>query len=105
MQNLFKKISDVRKLNGTGTKPEILGALFTQVRANTTNNRMLMQQAREQYGRNISFFDTYIPLGTFVPESDLARQSIFKYAPKSTLAMSYMDLVDEFIKKTEGQVD
>ena len=49
---------------------------------------------------DVAYFDTVIPLSSKIPESDLARQSIFKYAKGSLSASSFAELVDEFLQKT-----
>lgn len=95
MQNLFKMVYQVRRLTGMGTKPDILGVLFTQVRANTVNNRELMEKARQQYGDNVNLFQTTIPLTTMIPESDVAGASVLAYAPNSMAAMQYNLFIDE----------
>ena len=97
MQNLFSKMAMVRKLNGTGKKPEIRGIVFTSVRLSTKNNRAIMEQLRGQYKGRLNIFKTYIPLNSKIPESDLANESIYKYANNCTAALNYMDLVEEFL--------
>lgn len=101
MQNLFGNIAIVRKLNGTNTKPEVLGALFTMVRTNTKNDMNIIQELRKNYSSGVPFFKTYIPLVAKIPESDLARKSIYRHAEKSNAAMIYNDLVDEILEKIE----
>ena len=78
MQNLFVEINKVRKLNGTGRKPDLIGILFTMVRPNTNNDRRVMEELRKT-NSSTYIFSTYIPLGAKIPESDLARESIYKY--------------------------
>lgn len=102
MQNLFSCINKVRKLNGTGTKPEILGILFTMVRINTNNDKGLMDYFREVYDKKIRIFDTYIPNSVRFSESDGEGQSIFKFAPKTGAAMIYGDFINEFLKAEMG---
>jgi len=101
MQNLFENIAMVRKLNGTNRKPEILGALFTMVRTNTKNDVSIMQNLRQKYSSGVPFFKTFIPLLAKIPESDVARMSIYKHEAKSNAAMIYNDLVDEILEKIE----
>lgn len=98
MQNLFSYINQVRKLNGTMVKPEVLGILFTMVRINTNNDRDVMVYFRDSYNGKINVFDTYIPNSVRISESDGEGESIFKYAPKTSAAMVYGDLIEEFIK-------
>ena len=98
MQNLFTYINQVRKLNGTMVKPEVLGILFTMVRINTNNDRDVMTYFRDAYAGKINIFDTYIPNSVRISESDGEGESIFKYAPKTSAAMVYGDLINEFIR-------
>ncbi len=103
IQNLFKRIYQVRQLNGTGTKPEVLGGLFTMVRTTTNNDKNLMEKLREMYGPHMRFFETTIPLSSKLPESDIAKCSIYAHAPRSAASMVYADLTYEILK-LEGEV-
>jgi chromosome partitioning protein len=98
MQNLFKFIKKVRMLNGTNVKPEILGILFTMVRTNTNNDKGLIDYFKETYCGKINIFETLIPNSVRFSESDGEGQSIFKYAPKTSAAMVYGDLVNEILE-------
>lgn len=98
MQNLFVTISKIRRFNGTHTKPEIMGVLFTMVRTNVKNGKRIMAELRKSYGNSVPFFNTIIPLAEKLPEADLARESIYKYAPNSASAMLNQDLVNEFLE-------
>jgi chromosome partitioning protein len=98
MQNLFKLIAMVRKMNGTNVKPEVLGVLFTLVRTNTNNDRNIMDELRKSYSGHVRVFDTYIPLAAKIPDSDLARKSIYSHAQNSSAAMIYTDLVNEILR-------
>lgn len=98
MMNLFAYINKVRKLNGTGVKPELLGILFTMVRMNTNNDTVLLRQFRETYEGRQRIFNTLIPNSVRFSESDGEGMSIYKYAPKSASALVYNDFVDEFLK-------
>lgn len=103
MQNLFVYLNQIRKLNGTRTKPEILGILFTMVRINTNNDKDLMAFFSKNYKDKINIFDTYIPHSVRFSESDGEGQSIFKYAPKTSSAMVFGDFVNEFLKTETEQ--
>ena len=98
VQNLFAKIVQVRKLNGTGTKPEILGGLFTMVRGTTNNDKKIMEKLRDAYGPYMNFFETIIPQSSKLPETDVAKCSIFSLAPHSSAAIYHMDFIYEFLK-------
>ena len=82
---------------GEGIKPEIMGIVFTKVRFSTKNNKEMMAKLRKDYKDSINIFDSYISINSKIPESDLARKSIFKYAKNSTAALNYNSLVDEFL--------
>ena len=98
MMNLFTYINKVRKLNGTGTKPELLGILFTMVRMNTNNDSGLIRHFKESYEGKQRIFETFIPNSVRFSESDGEGKSIYKYAPKSASAFVYGDLVQEFLR-------
>ena len=100
-QNLFETVSMVRKLNGTGTKPEILGILFSVVRVNTNNDKCIMENLRKSYANHVRIFKTCIPMSTTFPDSEVARQSIYKFAPNSSSAMIFNDFVDEVLELEE----
>lgn len=95
VQNLFKMIAQVRKMNGTNKKPEVMGLLFTMVRINTIDHRRIMEEIRSSYG--IPVFNTYIPLAAKISSADTARESIYVHAKNSSSAMVYEDLVEEVL--------
>lgn len=102
MQVLFKRINQVRKLNRTGKKPELIGILFTMVRLNTNNDKRIMATTREAYkNSNVPIFERIIPLNVKVSESDAGGESIYKYAPNTSASMVHMEFVNEFLKREE----
>lgn len=101
MQNIFVTVGLVRKLKGTKS-PIIAGVLFCKVRANTVNDREIMKVVRNKYGEKVHIFEHYIPLATVVSDSDVACESLFKMAPKSTAAMEYQAFLDELLSIVEG---
>lgn len=102
IQSVFKTINMVRKYNGTGKKPEVLGALFTMVRPNTNNDKVVMEQLRKLYGEHMRFFDSIITMTSKIPETEIPKCSIYKHAPNSAAAMMYSDLTEEILKLEEG---
>lgn len=97
MQNLFSYINKVRTLNGTNAKPEVAGILFTMVRINTNNDKGIIDFFKKEYKDKINVFETYIPNSVRFSESDGEGQSVFKFAPKTTAALVYGELVKEFL--------
>ena len=41
------------------------------------DDRNIMENLRTSYSKGVRFFDTYIPLSAKIPESDVARMSIY----------------------------
>ena len=107
MQNLLRKVAAIWRYNGTfkgNHKPEIMGILFTQVKQNTNNDKDVMEAVNEITNVNkIKIFNTVIPNSVRFPESDGQQESIFKFAPKSTAAAIYDQLVNEFLYMEEGE--
>lgn len=103
MQNLFVNIAQVRKLNGTNRKPEILGGLFSKVRTNTNNDKAVMDRLKNTSSTGVRYFSTYIPHLVAFSESDAVQQSIYKYAKNSAAAMIYTDLVKEILEIEENR--
>lgn len=101
MQNLLVRIKTVWRFNGSNNtirKPDIMGILYTMVKPNTNNDKMIMDGIDELVKtNNINIFETYIPNSVRFSESDGEMQSIFKFAPKSTSAAIYEQLVNEFL--------
>lgn len=102
MQNLYEKIALIRKQNGTRTKPEVLGTVFTMVRTNTNNDKSIIDMCKSSYAKGANFFHTYIPDLVAYSESDIDGHSIFGYQPKSPAAMIYGELVDEVLQRLEA---
>jgi chromosome partitioning protein len=99
LQNVFSKLSMIWRHTGS-EKPFILGILFTWFRGYTTNDTQILEKMLEQFS-NVPFFKTKIPQFTVIPESDVAKQSIFSYKPNHPAAAVYSDLVDEFFDKVD----
>lgn len=102
MQNVFGLVNQIRRLNGTNVKPDILGILFTKVRINTNNDRELIDYFKTEYKDKINIFNTYIPHSVRFSESDGEGKSIYAYSPKTSAAMTYGDLIKEFIALEES---
>lgn len=103
VQNLFIEIYKARKFSKRGGKPEILGLLFAKVRDYTKNDKEIMETIRQNYSEKMNVFKTQIPVSVKIPESDKNQMSIFRFAPKTTAAMSYADFVDEVLDDINGK--
>ena len=100
LQNVFSKLSMIWRHTGS-KKPFILGILFTWYRGYTTNDSQILEKMMEQFS-NVPFFKTRIPQFTVIPESDVAKMSIFSYKPNHPAAAIYSVLVDEFLDKVDS---
>ena len=100
LQNVFSKLSMIWRHTGS-KKPFILGILFTWYRGYTTNDSQILEKMMEQFS-NVPFFKTRIPQFTIIPESDVAKVSIFSYRPNHPAAAIYSALVDEFLDKVDS---
>ena len=93
LQELIKTIGRVkRKLNHN---LNIEGVLITMVDKRTNYAKEITQLLHQAYGKDLLIFDAVIPRSVRQEESSTDGQSIFKYAPKSSVAKSYKELVSE----------
>ena len=66
----------------------------------TKNSATRIEQIREYFGEKV--FETVIPKNVKVEEATDSATPIYDYAPESTGAKSYADLVQEFILRSEA---
>lgn len=98
LTSLLERLKRVRKKNGAGKKPEIMGVLFTMVRPETNNDCKIIDWLKTEFGDRMYFFNAAISLSTKFPRSDEGQASIFKFAPNSSQAIFYSDLIDEILR-------
>lgn len=100
LSQLDQTIQAVRKRK----KPVILGILLTKFHERTVLNRLLKENLEaEAKELNTSLFSTYIREGIAVPESQLMKQAVVDYAPRSNPALDYVAFVEEIIDRIEGE--
>lgn len=93
LYQLQKNIQDAQKEN---KNLKIGGALITKYNTRTKLDREVSDVVRARCEENgIHVYDTKIRLGVAVPESQLYRENLFTYAPKSNAAIDYMNFVHE----------
>ncbi len=93
VENLFNRIYEIRQhVNNT---LQVKGILFTMV-SNTLVHKQMMTFVKEQY-KHIPVFTISIERATIIQQSQVAQQDLFSYAPKSNVAMQYMELAKEFM--------
>lgn len=91
MQNLFSYINQVRKLNGTLVKPEVLGILFTMVRINTNNDRDVMAYLEIlTRGKSICLIHIFLIPSAF--QNQMAREKVFLNMHRKHLQQWFMEI-------------
>ncbi len=77
-------------------KLKIAGFFFTRYNGRTLVSKELTETIKEQAEQmGVKDLEIYIPEGVAVKEAQLARESLFKYSPKSKPAKEYKKLLDK----------
>ena len=93
--NLLEAVDRIRE--GIGTKTELLGLLLTLVDYRTNVAREIVSMIRGHYEDQV--FKTEIPVNIRLAEAPSFGQTIFDYAKKSSGAVAYQRLADEFLER------
>ncbi len=95
LSQLVQTINLVKK----GFNPDICieGVLLTMYDKRTNLSVQVVEEVRNNFKGKV--FDTLIPRNIRLGEAPSFGQSIFDYAPDSSGAMAYMDLVNEIVNK------
>lgn len=78
----------------------VAGILLTKYNGRTTVSKLLeksLHSAAELLDTKV--FDSRIRQSVVVQESQIAKEDLFSYAPKSAVAVDYMRFVDEFLER------
>lgn len=78
-------------------KLQLSGILPTIVDERTNFTKDILTIIHETYDKHLSVFPTSIPRGVKAAEATATGQSIFAYAPKSTVAKAYKELADQVL--------
>ena len=99
LQMLLKTISVVKKRLNKQLKIE--GILITMVDYRTNYAKDITAMLRDSYGMNddIGVLQTFIPFSVKIQEASSEGISIFRYAPKCTVAESFSNLTKEVLSK------
>lgn len=100
MDSLVKIASKIAKVKSSmQTKNTIAGILLTKVNKRT-NDYKNCKVAYESYASTIGtkVFDTSIPYSTKMATCVKNNQSIFEFAPESSVAKAYQDFAEELLK-------
>lgn len=95
VENLFNRIAEVRTyINQNLT---VKGIVFTMISKNQVVHKGMMAHIRDSY-RNFHIYDTVIEMATIIKQSQVAKQDLFTYAPKSSAWLQYHQLATEIMK-------
>lgn len=95
-QGLYKLFRAIRQIN---PNINVAGLLLTKIKENTNISKgyiELFQNDAKEYGTKL--YKAMIHNGVAIPESQTMKQTIYQYAPNSTVAKDYMNLVEEYLK-------
>lgn len=94
VESLFNRIAEVRTyINPTLT---VKGIVFTMVHKNQSVHKSMMTHIRESY-RNFPIYETVIEVSTVIKQSQVAKEDLYTYAPKSLSWHQYYQLATEIM--------
>jgi chromosome partitioning protein len=92
VENLFNRIFEIREHLNYSLR--VKGIFFTMVHKNQSVHRTMIDHIRQTYG-HFTIFDTMIETSTVIKQSQVAKQDLFEYSPKSNSANQYLALAQE----------
>lgn len=94
VENLFNRIAEVR----TYINPTLIvkGIVFTMVHRNQSVHKSMMTHIRDTY-RNFPIYETVIEVSTIIRQSQVAKEDLFTYSPKSSSWQQYHQLATEIM--------
>ncbi|MFD1143681.1 ParA family protein [Larkinella insperata] len=94
VESLFNRIAEVRTyINPMLT---VKGIVFTMVHKNQSVHKSMMTHIRENY-RNFHIYDSIIEVSTLIKQSQVAKEDLFSYSPKSSSWQQYHQLATEIM--------
>jgi chromosome partitioning protein len=94
VENLFNRIYEIRE--HINYSLSIRGILFTMIHKNQSVHKSMMEHIKESYG-HFNIFETTIENSTAIKQSQVAKQDLFQYAPKSASAEQYLSVARELM--------
>jgi chromosome partitioning protein len=92
VENLFNRIMEIREHSNFSLT--IKGILFTMIHKNQSVHRGMIEHIKETYG-HFNIFKTQIESSTVIKQSQVAKQDLYNYSPKSLSAEQYMNVAKE----------
>jgi chromosome partitioning protein len=94
VESLFNRIAEVRTyLNPLLT---VKGIVFTMVHKNQSVHKSMMAHIRETY-RSFHIYDAIIEVSTVIKQSQVAKEDLHSYSPKSSSWHQYQQLASEIM--------
>lgn len=91
LQIILDTISTIQSRYNPGLM--LAGSVFTLHNPRTT----LSKAMREQIAAHVKVYDTFIPHSVSVEEAHLVRKTVYEYAPRSPVALAYINLCREVL--------
>ena len=101
MTQLMKTISQVQRQINPGLKVE--GILLTLADMRTNIARATAQNLKQNYGRAVRIYQTFIPVAVSAAETSAAGKSIYRYDKNSVVAKAYEKLTGEVMGNVEKE--
>lgn len=94
VESLFNRIAEVRTyINPTLT---VKGIVFTMVHKNQSVHKSMMTHIRDKY-KNFRIYDVIIEMSTVIKQSQVAKEDLYTYSPKSVSWQQYHELATELM--------
>lgn len=94
VENLFNRIAEVRTyINPTLT---VKGIVFTMVHKNQSVHKSMMTHIRDTY-KNFTIYDAIVEVATVIKQSQVAKEDLYTYSPKSASWQQYQQLATEIM--------
>lgn len=94
VESLFNRIAEVRMyINPALT---VKGIVFTMVHRNQSVHKNMMTHIRDIY-RNFHIYGAVVDISTVIKQSQVAKEDLFSYAPKSASWQQYHQLAIEIM--------
>lgn len=94
VESLFNRIAEVRTyINPSLT---VKGIVFTMVHKNQSVHKSMMTHIRNTY-RNFHIYDAVVEVSTVIKQSQVAKEDLYSYAPKSPSWQQYHQLATEIM--------
>lgn len=104
LENTMQLLRSLGALKGRNKKSALLGVVLIQYDKRTVLTRQIRDYVCEWASKNKTrVFETTIPNGIAVPESQIVKQPLILYKPKSKVSKAYLSLTKEIVEVLENE--